>query len=37
MDPIFYGVANLVIAKEHPAAFVSTVNNGQHIYALHAN
>jgi hypothetical protein len=37
MDPTFYRVVNLEIIKYHPATFVWTVNNGEYIYALHAN
>jgi len=32
MGPTFYCVINAVIAKQQEAAFVSTVNNGQHIF-----
>ena len=32
MDPTFYCVTNSVIAKQQETAFVSTVNNGQHIF-----
>jgi len=32
MGPTFYCVTNAVIAKQQEAAFVSTVNNGQHIF-----
>jgi hypothetical protein len=32
MGPTFYCVTNSVIAKQQEAAFVSTVNNGQHIF-----
>jgi hypothetical protein len=37
MGPIFYRVANLEIVKHHLATVVWTVNNDEHIYALHAN
>jgi hypothetical protein len=36
MDPTFYCITNSVITKQHPTAFVSTVNNGQHIYTVPA-
>jgi len=32
MGPIFYCATNSVIAKQQEAAFVSTINNGQHIF-----
>jgi hypothetical protein len=32
MDSIFYCVPNSVITKQWTAAFVSTINNGKHIF-----
>jgi hypothetical protein len=36
MNPTFYCVTNSIIAKQQETAFVSTVNNEQHIFTHYA-